>query len=249
MFHAFPLRSSLVALALTACLGASARANTTVRFETTMGDFEIGLFDTETPITVDNFLNYVEDGDWVDSIFHRSAEDFVVQGGGFYDDLTSVPTDASIQNEFSAARSNLRGTVAMAKLGSSPDSATSQWFVNLGDNSANLDFQNGGFTVFGVILGDGMDLFDSINELPRIDATSEGSAFGELPVLNALDGTDPDNLVVVTNVSVVTGPTIVESVSPPPPASGGSTPTVPEPATGLLALTAAAFAAARHRRG
>ena len=124
------------------------------------------------PNTVTNFLNYVSDGDYQDSIIHRSVPGFVIQGGGFTTPTTTmtatsqfspVPTDSPVVNEFDI--SNTRGTVAMAKLGGDPDSATSQWFVNLADNSANLDAQNGGFTVFANILD--MASADDIASLGR----------------------------------------------------------------------------------
>ncbi len=143
--------------------------NTVVRIDTTFGDIDIELFDSITPITVNNFLNYVRDGDFDQTFFHRLATNFVLQGGGFrYDGLpgatpamTAVPQDAQIMNEFN--RSNVARTIAMAKLAApqdggppngGPNSATNQWFFNLGDNSGNLDAQNGGFTVFGRVLGD-----------------------------------------------------------------------------------------------
>ena len=143
--------------------------NTVVRIDTTYGDIDIELFDSVTPVTVNNFLQYVRDGDYDQTFFHRLASNFVLQGGGFrYDGLpgqtpamTAVPQDAQIVNEFQ--RSNLARTIAMAKLAApedggppngGPNSATNQWFINLGDNSGNLDSQNGGFTVFGRVLGD-----------------------------------------------------------------------------------------------
>ena len=122
----------------------------------------IKLFDVLTPVTVTNFLNYVDDGDYVNSFVHRSAPGFVIQGGGFTFDptlndgsfsyegsetylggLQEVPEDPPIVNEY--IKSNTQGTIAMAKLGGDPDSANSQWFVNLVDNSSILDNQNGGF--------------------------------------------------------------------------------------------------------
>ena len=136
------------------------------------------------PNTVTNFLNYVSDGDYQDSIIHRSVPGFVIQGGGFTTPTTTmtatsqfspVPTDSPVVNEFDI--SNTRGTVAMAKLGGDPDSATSQWFVNLADNSANLDAQNGGFTVFANILD--MASADAIASLGR---QNFGGAFSDLPV-------------------------------------------------------------------
>jgi len=152
----------------------AAAANTVVRIQTDLGSLDIELFDAITPITVTNFLNYVNDGDYEGTFFHRVLDDFVVQGGGFVYDgpensffaggTSEIPTDDPIVNEFNL--SNTRGTIAMAKLPDDPDSATSQWFFNLTDNSENLDNQNGGFTVFAKVLGDGMDVIDAIAGLP-----------------------------------------------------------------------------------
>ena len=106
------------------------------------------------------FLNYVNKGAYTNSFIHRSARDtsnnpFVIQGGGFRwqnaaPNLSPIPQDPPVENEFRV--SNTRGTIAMAKLESAPNSATNQWFFNLRDtNAENLDNQNGGFTVFGKI--------------------------------------------------------------------------------------------------
>jgi len=161
-----------------------------VIMETPLGDIEIELFDEVTPGTVENFLNYVNDGDYEDSFVHRSVPGFVIQGGGFTFEAgqaVPIPADPRIENEFN--RSNVRGTIAMAKLGGDPDSATSQWFINLADNSANLDGddgQGGGFfTVFGQVIGDGMEVADAIAALPRVDA---GSPFSQLPVIDFSGG-------------------------------------------------------------
>jgi cyclophilin family peptidyl-prolyl cis-trans isomerase len=138
-----------------------------VSVETQLGTFEIELLEEEAPNTVANFLTYLRDGRYEDLIIHRSVRDFVIQTGGFRvvdGQIADVPADDPVANEF--GRSNTRGTVAMAKLGGDPDSATSQWFVNVADNSENLDNQNGGFTVFGEVVGDGMDVVDAINALP-----------------------------------------------------------------------------------
>ena len=141
---------------------------TIVRYETLLGNIDVRLYDTATPLSVQNFMNYVDDGDWDDSIIHRSVPGFVIQGGEFtytsQDGVNDVPTDNPVQNE--PGISNLRGTISYAKLGGDPNSATSQWFFNLADNSANLDNQNGGFTVFGRVLGDGMQIVDAIAALP-----------------------------------------------------------------------------------
>lgn len=142
---------------------------TTVRVITSLGDFSIELFDDVTPITVSNFLNYVNSGRYNGTVIHRSVSNFVIQGGWLTFDsaasvLNPISTDAAIQNE--PGLSNTRGTVAMAKLSGDPNSATSQWFVNLQNNSADLDGQNGGFTVFGRVIDDGMSVVDAIAALP-----------------------------------------------------------------------------------
>ncbi len=160
-------RAGLVA-SLVLAASASAQANTLVRVSTTFGDFTLELFDDVAPVTVRNFLNYVERGAYNGTYFHRLDAGFVLQGGGYrlipYEGPLQVPADPPIVNEY--RESNVRGTIAMAKLDGDPNSATSEWFINLADNSANLNTQNGGFTVFGRVLGDGMTVMDAINLLP-----------------------------------------------------------------------------------
>lgn len=177
------------------------------------------------PLTVQNFRNYVNDGDYANSIIHRSVPGFIVQGGGFTVNglstvLTQTPTNgaaavgvippnAPVQNEFSSDRSNLRGTIAMAKLGNDPNSATSQWFFNLGNNAANLDNQNGGFTVFGQVLGaSDLAVIDAIASLTpfRADRLFGQPAFEELPLIVA-DPNNPrvsgdENLVRYRNITI-----------------------------------------------
>lgn len=152
---------------------------TTVMFKTNVGDFEVELFDTATPKTVANFLTYVNDGSYDNTVIHRLADGFVVQGGGFgienvdigngvmEDKIVKRPTNAEIENE--PVYSNVIGTIAMAKT-ADPDSATRQWFFNLKDNSSQLDIKSnsGGFTVFGVIRDQGMDVIDVITDKPRL---------------------------------------------------------------------------------
>ncbi len=147
---------------------------TTVQFQTSMGDFEVNLYDQTTPATVANFLAYVEDDAYTNSVIHRSVAGFVVQGGGFQFNnelpLERITTMPPVLNE--PELSNRRATIAMAKLGGDPNSATSQWFFNLADNSANLDAQNGGFTVFGEVMADGMDVIDAMAALPTYTSGS-----------------------------------------------------------------------------
>ena len=176
-----------------------------VRLGSTVKAVDIGLYDQEKPITVANFLAYVNSGRFNANFFHRSVPGFIVQGGGFYWDATggvaAVPPYAAIQNE--PGISNLRGTVAMAKVADNPNSATSGWFVNLGDNSANLDAQNGGFTVFGRVIGNGMAVIDEVAALPIVDA---GGPFNTLPVKDFTGGNVLRVHTVETDASVLSAP-------------------------------------------
>ena len=176
-------------------------SNPVVSVNTNFGTILIELYEEVTPGTVANFLNYVNDGDYANSFFHRSVKNFVIQAGGFTTNsttftntsqFTSVPTDAAIQNEFQL--SNLRGTIAMAKLGGQPNSATSQFFINLSDTNASLDLPaNGSFTVFGKILS--MATVDKIANLPI--RTNNSSPYNELPV------SSDNQLAVISSVEGV----------------------------------------------
>lgn len=188
--------SVILTLLLMAPLMAQAK---TVLIETPLGDIEIELLENDAPKTVANFLSYIEDNRYDNAFFHRSVDGFIIQGGGFSfadETVSNIPTFAPVVNEFKV--SNTRGTVAMAKLGDDPNSATSQWFINLGNNSGNLDNQNGGFTVFARVIGDGMAVADAINELQTIDA---GGAFTHLPVINFSGDTIKAEHIVFTTIS------------------------------------------------
>lgn len=145
------------------------QAGTIVRVSTSMGDYSMELFDDIAPATVQNFLNYVRRGDYNGTYLHRVVDGFVAQGGAYrfkpFVGPIDIPQDPPVANEFSV--SNTRGTVAMAKIDGQPDSATNQWFVNLANNT-DLDSSNGGFTVFGVVLGEGMAVLDAIDALPFV---------------------------------------------------------------------------------
>ncbi len=185
------------------------QANSVVCFNTNVGPFCIELFETRTPITATNFLNYITTDAYTNGIIHRSVPGFVIQGGGFKivdaangKTIAPVNTFAPIVNEFRI--SNTRGTVAMAKLPENPDSATSQWFVNLSDNNQgqrNLDTQNSGFTVFGRIIFDGMNTIDAIGKLP---VTNLGGNFTEIPTID-FNGSNVlvSNLVQINQVEVI----------------------------------------------
>lgn len=185
-------------LVLLACFGAAqASAAPYVCMDTNVGEFCMELFPEAAPNTVANFLHYVDDGDYSDSMIHRSVPGFVIQGGGFRlsgNAVSQVPLDPPVVNEYN--QSNLRGTVAMARVGGSVNSATSQWFVNLANN-IGLDTVDGGFTVFGRVIT-GMDVVDDIAALRRVDLRSSlSSAFGEVPT------TAPDGATQVTAAQLV----------------------------------------------
>ena len=165
-----------------------------VKLETSMGDIVLELKEEAAPVTVKNFLRYVEEGFYDGTIFHRVIPNFMIQGGGFATDLKGKPTHPMIVNEFKL--SNVRGTIAMAKLGSNPNSATSQFFINLKDNSGNLDRQNGGFTVFAKVV-EGMDIVGSIAAVKT--TTKVGTIKGQkLPIRNT-----PVEPVVIKSAKVV----------------------------------------------
>ena len=212
--------------------GSCLHGGTLVVFHTVRGDIEVELFDQEKPITVDNFIRYAERVYSTNQvIFHRLLPGFVLQGGGysitnrastnFFENFSSVFRFPSIRNEFAAGplRSNVLGTIAMAKRGNDPNSANAEWFFNLGDNSANLDKQNGGFTVFGQVVG-GMDVLLSFNKLfKRVDAVSclfrgvadlscyrediFGDLFSDLPVTYTLTRYPRYHELFVVEISVM----------------------------------------------
>jgi len=133
-----------------------------VKFETSLGDFVVEFFPDEAPVTVANFLQYVDDGHFDGTVFHRVIPGFVIQGGGLTADMSQKKTRAPIENEATNGLRNLRGTLSMART-NDVNSATSQFFVNLVDN-AFLDHQgprNYGYAVFGKVV-EGMDVVDAI---------------------------------------------------------------------------------------
>ncbi len=176
-------------------------------FDTTLGTIPVLLTPSTTPKTVANFKNYVNKGAYTNSIVHRSVPGFVWQAGGFQlnskSEVASVPTDAPVQNEFGA--SNVRGTIAMAKLGSSPDSATSQFFFNESDaNASNLDKQNGGFTVFGRVVGtSGLAVMDAIADVPVPSPGPMASPLDSAPLRSYQTGAkvQPSNMVLIKSVT------------------------------------------------
>jgi cyclophilin family peptidyl-prolyl cis-trans isomerase len=132
-----------------------------IRFETSLGNFTVELFEKEAPLTVANFLQYVDDGHFDGTVFHRVIPGFVIQGGGLTADMKQKTTRAPIRNEADNGLKNRRGTLSMART-NDPHSATSQFFINLVDN-AFLDPGRGGagYAVFGRVT-EGMDVVDKM---------------------------------------------------------------------------------------
>ncbi len=140
-----------IILPLLLLFSASSWAAPSVLFETSLGDFTVELDQQKAPITVKNFVNYVEKGSYNGTIFHRVIAGFMAQGGGFDKELNKVATDAPIRNEATNGLQNKVATIAMART-SNPHSATNQFFINLQDNDF-LDYSrsNPGYAVFGKV--------------------------------------------------------------------------------------------------
>jgi cyclophilin family peptidyl-prolyl cis-trans isomerase len=189
--------------------------NPVVTFTTTLGVFQIELAADAAPITVANFLAYVNRGDYDGTFFHRLVPNFVLQGGG-YDSAAAplpplpphIPTDPPIPSEIGLP--NLRGTIAMARTPLDLNSATSEWFINLVDNPA-LDSPVDGFTVFGRVLGSGMQVVDMLGAVPTFDLGVP--LLQSIPLQNYVIGNPAEvqNLLVVDQITV--------QAAPPPPAA------------------------------
>jgi peptidyl-prolyl cis-trans isomerase A (cyclophilin A) len=144
-----------------------AAANPRVRFETSKGAFVIELEQAKAPVTVGNFLEYVKSGYYDGTIFHRVIPGFMVQGGGFTADMQQKPAREPIVNESANGLANKRGTIAMART-ADPNSASSQFFINLVDNGFldKASARDGvGYCVFGKVV-DGMSVLDAIAAVP-----------------------------------------------------------------------------------
>jgi cyclophilin family peptidyl-prolyl cis-trans isomerase len=176
--------------------GTAQAANPIVEVETTLGNFKIELYPEKAPVTVKNFLSYVEDKFYDGTIFHRvigkenADNDFMIQGGGFEPGMKQKPTKPPIKNESGNGLSNLRGTIAMART-NEPDSATSQFFINVGDNTF-LDSRGGrvGYAVFGRVI-EGMAVVDKIKAVE----TGNRGMFQNVPKTD----------VIIKSIKVVSG--------------------------------------------
>lgn len=187
-----PILTGLL-LWLAATTSVLAEPNPQVRIQTNMGDIIVELYPAKAPKSVANFLQYVDDGFYSNTIFHRVIENFMIQGGGFTPDFTHKETRAPVLNEADNGLKNDRGTVAMART-FDPHSATAQFFINVTNNTP-LNFtaktpRGWGYCVFGKVIK-GMDVVDTIRKLP----TGHGGPFP----------TDvPQAMVTITSVSRLT---------------------------------------------
>ncbi len=163
--------------------------STIILMETSSGDMLIELFDDKAPKTVANFLAYVDDDFYRNTIFHRVINDFMVQGGGLGVRMDEKPTNAPIENEATNGIKNAKNTIAMART-SEPHSATAQFFINLEDNEeldhVDTSDENFGYCVFGQVI-EGEETLDKIRKLK----TKEVGEHGNVPL----------DMVVITNVS------------------------------------------------
>lgn len=179
-----------------------------------MGDIEVTLYPSYAPLTVANFLNYVKKQAYDNSFIHRTVRTTglsIIQGGGYkWDTSTSkaveIAQDAPVQNEFNL--SNTRGTIAMAKLGDDPNSATNEWFFNTADNSANLNNQNGGFTVFGrVTTTSGLAVMDKLQAVRSPNPAPFASPFDSIPLVNYTSGDlKEENLLIIRSIQILEQP-------------------------------------------
>jgi cyclophilin family peptidyl-prolyl cis-trans isomerase len=152
-----------------------------VRFETSQGSFTLELDAVKAPLSVENFLSYVDEGFFDGLIFHRVIPGFMIQGGGFAPDMSQKKNRAPIRNEATNGLKNARGTIAMART-NEVNSATSQFFINLSDN-AFLDNSPGnfGYAVFGKVV-DGLDTIDRIAK----ERTGRRKGHDDVPVTDVV---------------------------------------------------------------
>jgi cyclophilin family peptidyl-prolyl cis-trans isomerase len=176
LIKAFLLSVTLLLPAF-ACAADTATTNPRVVIKTSEGDITLQLFADKAPVTVANFLGYVDRGFYNGTLFHRVIPNFMIQGGGFGVDMKEKETGEPIANESDNRLSNTRGTIAMART-SNPDSATSQFFINQRTND-RLDWAEGreGYTVFGEVI-QGLDIVDFITTAP----TGTVAGMGDVPL-------------------------------------------------------------------
>ena len=169
----------MTALMVASSLSSAADQAPRVRLETTMGNIVLELDDKRAPVTVENFLTYVNDGFYDGTIFHRVIDGFMIQGGGYTADFSRKQTRTPIKNEADNGLKNTRGSISMART-RDPHSASAQFFINVVDNSAldhtAPDARGWGYAVFGRVV-EGMDVVDKI----RAQSTGVQAGFRDVP--------------------------------------------------------------------
>ena len=169
------IRSLLATILALLIAAPCALAGTQVSMRTSEGIIVLELYDQKAPKTVANFKQYVKDGFYNGTIFHRVIDNFMIQGGGYLQDFKPKPTRPPIENEADNGLKNQRGTIAMART-SDPNSATAQFFINVNNNDflnhKEPSMQGWGYAVFGKVI-EGMDVVDKIRQLP----TGRGGPF------------------------------------------------------------------------
>ncbi len=171
------LKQLATAIALSAVMAASAFAGPQVAIDTSEGRIVVDLDEKKAPKTVENFLNYVKSGFYAKTTFHRVIPNFMIQGGGFTAQMDQKKTDKPIVLEAKNGLKNNRGTIAMART-NAPNSATSQFFINLKDNDfLNASSSNDGYAVFGKVVS-GMDVVRKIARQP----TTSKAGHDDVPV-------------------------------------------------------------------
>ena len=197
------LRKFFLAAAVAVASTTALAANPQVELDTSAGVIKIELYPDAAPKTVANFLDYVKSGHYAGTQFHRVIDGFMIQGGGFTTDFKQKPTKPPIpiesEQSSKAGLANVPGTLAMARTGD-PNSATSQFFINVADNT-RLNFtaatpQGYGYTVFGKVI-EGMDVVNKIAKAPK------GAKGPVAPGINP--GDVPSPLVIITSAKVIGG--------------------------------------------
>jgi len=194
-------------------------ASQKVEVSTNMGNFIIELDDEKAPKSTANFLNYVESGFYNGTTFQRVIPGFLIQGGGYSPDLALKPTEAPVASEAQNGLKNQSYTVALARL-ANPDSATSQFFINVRDND-RLNYPNmggNGYTVFGKVIS-GTDVVDAINRTPVSSAVAKnGANLLDVPVspvvINSIKKTNNAEAKSISNPSQNTGPSGMKTGAP-----------------------------------
>jgi cyclophilin family peptidyl-prolyl cis-trans isomerase len=210
--------SRICLLILAACAAAGARAQDAadsqaarhrfVRIETSMGNIDVELYADQAPETVRNFMAYISEKFYDGTIFHRVAEGLVIQGGGYTPDLKEKPAHGRIKNEAENGLMNVRGTIGIAR-NADPDSATSQFYINVADNIAlnhlNSTPQGFGYCVFGRVTA-GMDVVDKINAVAVDKGEKKDNGSKSEPKLFTSDGGE------IPSVEIPKEPVLIKSV-------------------------------------